>query len=130
MKNATQAIALLAITLPLSSCFLSRTQINDRIDPGHIAALVPGETTARQVVESMGAPVSVVQLARRSAYRYDFRKSKTSGLWLLIVFLRGVDVKEDRVWVFFDENEVLTHVGTTFQADLASYGAPIFSAED
>ena len=27
-------------------------------------------------------------------------------------------------WVFFDENDVLTHVGTTFDADTPTYSVP------
>ena len=84
----------------------------------------------REVVELLGAPQDVVQLAKRSAYRYDFTMEKTTGLFLLVLILRGVESRSDRVWLFFDEDDVLTHYGTTFQADEVIYEVPVFSSDD
>lgn len=115
---------LLAVLLFSPGCFLSRSNINEHFDAAPFRLLVPGESTAREVVELLGAPTEVVQLGRRRAYRYDHTHQRAAGLFLLVVFLHGTDVKSDRVWVFFDEDLVLTHVGMTFEADLAEYGIP------
>jgi hypothetical protein len=76
------------------------------------------------VVDRLGAPVDVVQLGRRSAYRYQFTSSKREVLFLLVLGLYNQDTRSDRIWVFFDEKQVLTHVGSTFQGAETEYAMP------
>ena len=123
MKNA---VLLSALVLPLASgCFLSRTQVNGPIEKELVATrLVPGETTAAEVVALLGAPNEVVQLGRRSAYRYEFSRQKQAGLTVIVVTLINNDTRSDWTWVFFDENDVLTHVGSTRQADDVEWKMP------
>ncbi len=113
--------SLLAVT---SSCALARTTINDPLDPAQVLKLDPGKTTAKQAVELLGAPVDVVQLGRRSAYRYDHRATKRAGLVMVVVNLFNEDTRSDRAWLFFDEDDVLSHVGATFQAGDTHYVLP------
>lgn len=115
---------LLAVLLFSPACIFSRRNVNAHIDDSLVRQLEPGKTTAREVVELLGAPNEVVQLGRRSAYRYNHTHQREEGLFLIVLFLHGTDVKSDRVWVFFDEELVLTHVGMTFEADQAKYGIP------
>ncbi|HPF14280.1 MAG: outer membrane protein assembly factor BamE [Planctomycetes bacterium] len=116
--------------LGLSGCFLSRSDVNEPIPRDAVQALKPGETTAGQVTQALGAPVEVVQLGRRSAYRYEYERIKMTGFFAILVGLRGVDQRSDRVWVFFDENDVLTHVGSTFEGDRAEYELPYLGEND
>jgi outer membrane protein assembly factor BamE (lipoprotein component of BamABCDE complex) len=127
MKNLSLALCLLLLT---SGCFFSRREKNLALDPEKIATLMPGVTTARQVVETLGAPTEVVQLGTRSAYRYDHSMEKQEALFLIVLGLRGVDTQSDRVWVFFDEDQMLTHVGVTLEAERANYSIPPGSARD
>lgn len=117
-------LALLLIAWLASSCFLSRRTTHEPLDAARIAELVPGHSTAKDVVELLGAPTEVVQLGKRSAYRFDATVAKDAGLWLLILGLYDSDTRSDRLWVFFDEHEVLTHVGATLSADHADYSLP------
>jgi len=119
------AILLLTL-LVLPGCFMNRSRINRPLVPEVVASLKPGTSTASDVVVLMGAPVEVVQLGHRSAYRYDYTHEKQAGLFLIILGLRGVERMQDRAWFFFDEQDVLTHVGATFEADTARYDVPIF----
>ena len=122
MKKA--ALSLLLALLP--GCFLSRTQVNGPIDNEAIATrLVPGETTAADVVALLGAPNEVVQLGRRSAYRYQHDQQKSAGIFLLVVVVMNRDTQSDRTWVFFDEDDVLTHVGSTLDAAIIFTGVPL-----
>jgi hypothetical protein len=107
-----------------AACFLSRRTVNEPIREEKLAALVPGKTTAAEVVTRLGAPSEVVQLGRRSAYRYEATTTKDTGLWLLVVGLYNSDAHADRVWVFFDENNVLAHVGATLAAEEAEHALP------
>jgi outer membrane protein assembly factor BamE (lipoprotein component of BamABCDE complex) len=116
--------ALLACFALLPGCFLERGTINEPLDRQQLAQLTPGRTTAREVVELLGAPTEVVQLGKRSAYRYDGTIAKTAGFWLLVLVLVNKDTRSDRIWVFFDERDLLTHAGGTFAFDDASYAMP------
>lgn len=115
--------ALLAAPL-LSGCFLAKRTQNEPLDGARIATLQPGQTHARQVVESLGAPTEVVQLGRRSAYRYDHTHTKDTGVFLVVLGLFNSDTRADRLWVFFDENDVLTHVASSLRADHAQHALP------
>ncbi len=108
----------------LPGCFAARSTFNEPLRRERLAYLRPGETTAREVVTAFGAPAEVVQLARRSAYRYEFTVTKRAGLVLFVAFLLNEDTRADRVWVFFDENDILSHVGATFDSDQTEYAMP------
>jgi outer membrane protein assembly factor BamE (lipoprotein component of BamABCDE complex) len=108
----------------LCACAFVRTNENEPLVQAELQALVPGTTTAREVVEHLGAPTEVVQLGRRSAYLYQFTGSKRAVLFLLVLGFYNDDTRSDRVWVFFDEDQVLSHVGSTFQGEEVEYAMP------
>lgn len=123
------ASTLLLLAL-LPGCFLSRSHLNQPIAPETVERIVPSTTTAGEVAELLGAPLEVVQLGYRSAWRYEFTVEKQAALFLFLVGLRGVDNQADRVWVFFDEEGVVSHVGSTFAADEAGFDLPWSPFED
>jgi hypothetical protein len=117
--------ALLAAILAFApACALARTTENEPLAQASLQALQPGTTTASEVVARLGAPSEVVQLGKRSAYRYEFSQSKRAVLFLLVVAFQNQDTRADRAWLFFDENQVLSHVGATFEGDKAEYAMP------
>jgi len=123
--------ALLALALLLApSCAMARTTDNRPLAPEALARLVPGTSTAQDVVATLGAPLDVVQLGKRSAYLYRHTASKRAGLWLVVVAFYNVDERSDRIWVFFDEAGVLTHVGATLIASEAEYAMPFEDLHD
>ena len=113
-----------AVVFLLPGCFVSRTLVNEPIEPASVGQLVPGTTTADEVLALLGAPTDVIQLGKRSAWRYDHLVSKTAGLWLILVGVLNVDTQSDRVWLFFDENDVLKHAGSTLKSHTAEYSFP------
>jgi outer membrane protein assembly factor BamE (lipoprotein component of BamABCDE complex) len=123
VKHASRLALVLCLAV-LPGCFVARNTINEPLPPGRLAQLVPNQTTAAEVAELLGAPNEVVQLGHRSAWRYDYTVRKDAGLFLVVVMLMNRDTHTDRAWVFFDENEVLTHVGSTLAADSAEYILP------
>ncbi len=123
-----QFLLLAALSIALPGCLLSKQTQNEPLHAERIAHLVPGTTTAKEVVELLGAPTEVVQLGKRTTYRYDYTATKNTGLWLIAVYLSNSDTRADRAWVFFDEHEVLTHVASSLHADEASYAMPWNSA--
>ncbi|MCE9592924.1 MAG: outer membrane protein assembly factor BamE [Planctomycetes bacterium] len=115
----------LSIALALSlapACLLDRSTTNERPEPAALHELTPGTTTASDVVRLLGAPSEVVQLGKRSAYRYEHSVTKRTGLWLIVFGSLNSDTQSDRVWVFFDENAILTHVASTFESERAEFG--------
>ncbi len=119
-----RSLALIASLAALPGCFVSRNTVGEPLPPERLAELVPNETTADQVAELLGAPSEVVQLGHRSAWRYDHTVRKEAGLFLIVVSLYNRDTHTDRAWLFFDAGDVLTHVGSTLEADRAEYTLP------
>lgn len=117
-------ILILLTVVLLPGCFISRSTVDRPLDAALVSALVPGETTADEVASLMGAPAEVVQLGRRTAWRYEYKVEKQAAAFLFVLGLRGMDTQSDRVWVFFDEEQNLTHVGSSFASDQASYALP------
>lgn len=107
-----------------AGCAFARQEVNDPLDAATVRSLEPGKTTARDVVERLGAPTEVVQLGRRTAYRYDALTTKSALLFLLVINFANQDTRSDRLWVFFDEGDVLTHFGASFATHRTQYAMP------
>jgi len=116
------ACALAALALP--SCFMQRQRIDRPLDPTLVEQLEPGVSTATDVVQLLGAPTEIVQLGHRSAYSYRHAVTKQTGMFLLVFVALNADTRSDRLWVFFDEADVLTHAGSTLDAAEARWGMP------
>lgn len=115
---------LLAALLPFAACAVARQDTNEPLDAQVVRSLQPGVTTAREVTERLGAPTDVVQLGKRTAYRYDATSAKSAVLFLLLVNFANQDTRSDRLWVFFDEKDVLSHYGATFGTHRTQYAMP------
>jgi hypothetical protein len=124
MTRTHPLLCTLFLVLLAPACFTSRTTVNAPIHGDVAASFVPGETTAKEVVEKLGAPAEVVQLGNRTAYRYDYTIEKRSGFTIIIVSFLNEDTRSDRVWLFFDAKDVLTHSGATLEARDARYAMP------
>jgi hypothetical protein len=122
--DMTRTLPILALLLLLPSCWINRRQTNEPLPPEVVGAIEPGVTTAGEVVARLGAPTEVVQLGRRSAYRFDHTTEKAALLWLGVAVVGNTDSRQDRVWVWFDERDVVSHVASTFQAGEARYAMP------
>jgi len=114
----------LVFALLLPSCWMARTQTNIPLTPAQLENIQPGTTTAVEVVAKLGAPSEVVQLGKRSAYRYQHVMQKGLAIWLGVVFLQNNDQQSDRIWIWFDEADVVSHVGASFESDRAHYALP------
>ena len=122
--------ALALVLLPLTACVLTRDVVNEPLQPERVALLEPGKSTADDVLRVLGAPSDVVQLGKRSAWRYDHTVSKRAGLLFIVVGFLNVDTQQDRVWLFFDENDRLLHAGATLTANNAAYAMPWTEAHE
>ena len=118
--------AVVLLALMAQGCFVSRSTTNPVIPAEAVAQIQPGQSNADDVARLLGAPNEVVQLGRRTAWRYEHTVEKQTGLFLVLLGLRGVDTQADRVWVFFDEEDNVSHIGSLLQASEAEYDLPVF----
>lgn len=125
-----RSLLLVPFLVLICSCVMSRASENVPLDAASLWSLHPGSTTAREVVELLGAPDDIVQLGRRSAYRYRFTSAKHAELILIVVNFVNTDSRSDRAWLFFDENQVLTHAGLSFEAAGTEYAMPWENVHD
>lgn len=123
-----RSLLVVAAALLLPGCYLDRSTTNVPLEPAAVAQLTPGTSTADDVTRLLGAPVEVVQLGRRSAWRYEYVLTKRAGLFLVLFGTRGTDTQADRVWVFLDEQDRVSHVGSTFDSREAEYALPGFTS--
>ena len=122
MKSLPILLCLTVLTTP--SCFISKNTANEPLQARRMDTLKPGVSKASDVADTLGAPNEVVQLGKRMAWRYDFATAKTAGFSILILTFINEDARDDRAWLFFDENSVLQYAGRTLQADHAEYSMP------
>ena len=121
-------LSFLAVFAP--GCFMTRGTVNAPIYRADVQKLTPGTSTASDAVAALGAPTEVVQLGKRTAYRYEFTTTKRGVLFLIILGFYNEDTRSDRVWLFFDANDVLTHVGTTLEAADTEYALPWYDIHE
>ncbi len=125
-RTTVRGAAAAILALSVQSCVVSRSVTNPAIPAESVAQILPGQSTADDVARLLGAPNEVVQLGRKTAWRYEHTVEKQSGLFLVLLGLRGVDTQADRVWVFFDEEDNVSHIGSLLQAAEAEYDLPVF----
>jgi len=111
----------------MPGCYIGESSVHHPFSPERVAELRPGQTTAQEVADLLGAPTQVVELGSGSAWLYEHAVAKDMVIWLLVVALRGNETQSDRVWVFFDANGKLTHAAASFEAGDASYAIPPWS---
>jgi hypothetical protein len=93
-------------------------------DPAALQQVQPGKTTAGDLTRLFGPPNKVVKLSNGNAYMYERSTEKTTGLWLIVVTFANWDTQHDRIVFFVNPQDVMTHYGSSFNAESASYGLP------
>lgn len=119
-----RALGVLLLALSTSACALVRSTENEPIDPAIVGSFEPGTTTAADVVAALGAPSQIVELGNRSAYRYGHTVTKGAAIVLIALNIGNSDSRADRVWLFFDQDDVLSHIGATFESHRPQYALP------
>ena len=125
MKTRWIRMGLLIIAVWLSGCVvIGRGKDFRPFDEKALTQIKPGETTATEVTQLFGAPTQIVRLSNGNAYVYERTLSKATGLWLILFTMVNYDTQHDRMVFFINRNDVVTHYGSSFQAETASYGMP------
>ncbi len=93
-------------------------------DEKALAQVIPGKTTATEVTKLFGAPSQIVKLSNGNAYVYERTVNKATGLWLILLAFGNYDTQYDRIVFFVTKDDIVTHYGSSFQAEKASYALP------
>ncbi len=124
--NSTSGKLIVLFTLIfLSGCFgFGKNQDYQPLDADKLEKLVKGQTTAAEICAHFGTPAQVVKMSNGNAYIYTRSVAKGTAVWLLLVSLGNYDKQYDQIMFFFDNNDILTHYGASFDARDSSYGFP------
>ena len=151
MTTSSRAVFLLAV-LALPGCILGRTRDGVPLDEERVAKIVPGQSTKKDVVDLLGAPMYVndrlgfrvlspggqlqagsvasplvdelVRSPLDHSYTYEYTDTKSASLYLLVVSFTNQETKRDRVTVFFDEKGLVTHKGVTLDSKNVEFRLP------
>jgi hypothetical protein len=93
-------------------------------DENVLRQVIPGKTTATEVTKLFGAPSQIVRLSNGNAYVYERTLNKVTGLWLIILAFGNADTQYDRIVFFITNDDVVSHYGSSFKAEKASYAMP------
>jgi len=125
MRRFVFPIALLFVLAMGSGCaMIGRNKDFRPIEEKTLAQVTPGKTTAADVMTLFGPPSQIVKLTNGNAYMYDRSLSKATGLWLVLVSFVNYDTQHDRIVFFINNQDLVTHYGSSFKSDTASYGMP------
>ena len=95
-----------------------------QFDANKLNRLAVNQTTAAEICQSFGAPNQVVKMSNGNAYIYRRAVARATAVWLLFVSMGNYDKQYDQIVFFFDNNDIMTHYGASFNAGEASYGFP------
>jgi outer membrane protein assembly factor BamE (lipoprotein component of BamABCDE complex) len=94
-----------------------------------VAQIEPGMHKAR-VTELLGAPQEILFSNKEldplveHAYIYEYKVDAGTAIFFVVVNFGRLDSRSDRVIVFLDPAGLVTHVGSSFHSDEASFGFP------
>jgi hypothetical protein len=65
-----------------------------------------------------------VRLANGNAYMYERSVNKVTGLWLVVLTFGNFETQYDRIVFFITKEDVVSHYGSSFNSEKASYAMP------
>ena len=117
-------ILLLVVSIAAGCAVIGRGRDFRPIEENTLSQVTPGKTTATDVVRLFGPPSQIVKLSNGNAYVYDRSLSKATGLWFVIVTFANYETQYDRIVFFINNSDIVTHYGSSFKSNAASYGMP------
>jgi hypothetical protein len=93
-------------------------------DENALKQVTPGKTSASEVTKLFGPPNKIVKLSNGNAYVYERSVDKITGLWLVVLTFGNFETQYDRIVFFISNDDVVTHFGSSFNSETASYAMP------
>jgi hypothetical protein len=125
MKRACFVISiLLAASIGSGCAVFGRGKDFKPFDENSLKQVTAGSTTAADVTRLFGPPNKIVKLSNGNAYLYERSIDKATGLWLVVLTFGNWDKQYDRIAFFINNEDTVTHIGSSFNAETASYAMP------
>jgi hypothetical protein len=125
MKRAGFVISIMLVASVCAGCAVfGRGKDFKPFDENSLKQVTTGITSAREVTRLFGPPTKIVKLSNGNAYVYERSIEKVTGLWLVLLTFGNWDTQYDRIVFFINTDDVLTHFGSSFNAETASYAMP------
>jgi hypothetical protein len=115
---------LLVISCANGCAVIGRSKDFRPFDENGLTQVIPGKTTSTEVTTLFGAPSQIVRLSNGNAYVYERSVKKVTGLWLIILSFGNLDTQYDRIVFFITNDDVVSHYGSSFETEKASYAMP------
>jgi hypothetical protein len=115
---------LLAASIVSGCAVFGRVKDFKPFDENSLKQVTAGSTTAADVTRLFGPPNKIVKLSNGNAYLYERSIDKATGLWLVVLTFGNWDKQYDRIAFFINNEDVVTHIGSSFNAETASYAMP------
>jgi len=93
-------------------------------DENALKQVTARKTSASEVTRLFGPPNKIVKLSNGNAYVYERSVEKFTGLWLVVLSFGNFETQYDRIVFFINNDDVVTHFGSSFNSETASYAMP------
>ena len=125
MKRACFVIGIMLVASVCAGCAVfGRGKDFKPFDENSLKQVTTGITSASDVTRLFGPPNKIVKLSNGNAYVYERSIEKATGLWLVVLTFGNWDKQYDRMAFFINKDDVVTHFGSSFNAETASYAMP------
>ena len=125
MKRACLVTSILLIASIFTGCAVfGRSKDFVPFDENVLKQVTTGTTSASEVTRLFGPPNKIVKLSNGNAYMYERSVKKATGLWLVLISFANLDTQYDRIVFFINNNDIVTHYGSSFNSEAASYALP------
>ena len=125
MKRAYFVISIVLIASICTGCAVfGRGKDFVPFDENALKQVTTGKTSASEVTRLFGPPNKIVKLSNGNAYMYERSVKKATGLWLVLISFGNLETQYDRIVFFINNNDVVTHYGSSFNAGTVSYAMP------
>jgi hypothetical protein len=125
MKKVCFVISTLLVASVFAGCAVfGRGKDFKPFDENSLKQVTTGVTRASEVTRLFGPPNKIVKLSNGNAYVYERSLEKATALWLVVLTFGNWDKQYDRIAFFINHDDVVTHFGSSFNAETASYAMP------
>ena len=107
MRCIRSAAIILAISLLLQGCIVSRWRVGNPIVEESLSQIQKGTTDRNQVVVLLGAPDRIIQGNDKEIFQYYYYDAKSPALFLGLLNIITFNVKSDNLYVFLDKGGIV-----------------------
>ena len=124
MKTICFVISIFLVASVFAGCAVfGRGKDFKPFDENSLKQVTTGITSASEVTRLFGPPNKIVKLSNGNAYVYE-RSMRRPRTMVSCSTFGNWDKQYDRIAFFINNDDVVTHFGSSFNAETASYAMP------